>query len=714
MDSDPTNPEIIYYKVSPQYQHGLWIDWDEIFKNRPDWKSRFKYSGDADYNFNTDTNPQNQYAGKHGYVVNAELPKIIASDDDFKTFLESDFMNGITSAQNIKDKLNKETLGKTYQEQLSHIVTLILKKEEGANELNSSYLELAKTVRSKDLSNNLFSKEWKNAVGEEVKYSTVLYQLLKSNPNIYKNILVNIMKTANNSTDRQNAYKQLQKIKEANPSQYSKGGILKFDEGGGIEPYQLDSLNLSPQTIQMGMPLISEIPSFTMGDPDESDGKTYKTFKDLLADKDVRNPLILRGTAFLSDMTAAGASNIVGYGTVAAGGLGLLSTGLEAVADYIDPSVSSKEAWRNAGTNLALTGVGLIPNAKFFTAASKGAKLLGNVFMKAIQGGLTAQSIAGALGIASHAFPRFWEMITSNDWEWTQEDAMLIMHTLNMMVNGARAANSKVKMNRVQKQVVDPNHRVVEFTGKDGQVVQVKMTEDQYDSYINAGRKAERGKRDETALKKAQEIVTSTMGQQAADNLSGNTISFSGLAKGWYSRPNYGPASLFDSPGGYVKKLLHLGAEPILPATLRPDITDTSDLPASVSYVTGHGLSGTKSQTPKTPKNRDIVIENGKPVEYQNSNTAKNANSPIFKGIDFSKPAEQYKYPNKQNLPKAVRTVPDDQILDEASTKEALQKFNYTLGTAEKVRGGIVYDNKLYWWKSGGKLDRLNNYLLNK
>jgi hypothetical protein len=250
-----------------------------------------------------------------------------------------------------------------------------------------------------------------------------------------------------------------------------------------------------------------------MGDPDESDGKTYATFKDLLADEDVRNPLILRGTALLSDMAAAGASNIVGYGTVAAGGLGLLSTGLEAVADYIDPSVSPKEAWRNAGTNLALTGVGLIPNAKFFTTASKGAKLLGNIFMKAMRYGLTAQSIAGSLGIASHAFPRFWEMITSDNWEWTQEDAMLIMHTLNMMVNGARAVNSKVKMNKVQKQVTDPNQRVVEFTGKDGQVVQVKMTEDQYDSYINAGRKAERGKRDEAALKKAQEIVKSTMGQ---------------------------------------------------------------------------------------------------------------------------------------------------------------------------------------------------------
>jgi hypothetical protein len=56
-DSDPTNPELIYYKVSPEYQHGLWIDWDDIFKNRPDWKSRFKYSGDADYDFNADTNP---------------------------------------------------------------------------------------------------------------------------------------------------------------------------------------------------------------------------------------------------------------------------------------------------------------------------------------------------------------------------------------------------------------------------------------------------------------------------------------------------------------------------------------------------------------------------------------------------------------------------------------------------------------------------------
>jgi hypothetical protein len=95
-----------------------------------------------------------------------------------------------------------------------------------------------------------------------------------------------------------------------------------------------------------------------------------------------------------------------------------------------------------------------------------------------------------------------------------------------------------------------------------------------------------------------------------------------------------------DTPEGYLKKLLHLGAEHTLPATLRPDITDTSDLPASISYVTGHGLSGSKSKTPKTPKKRDIVIENGKPVEYHNSAAAKNADSPIFKGIDFSKPTE--------------------------------------------------------------------------
>ena len=316
-------------------------------------------------------------------------------------------------------------------------------------------------------------------------------------------------------------------IKNGNPQEYAKGGILRLNPGGSIPTgSEYNPEDFKPQTIQMGAPSITNMPTTYMGDPDESDGKTYESFKDLLADKDVRNSLILRGTAFLSDMAAAGASNVVGYGTVAAGGLGLLSTALEGVADYIDPSVSSKETWRNVGTNLALTGVGLIPNAKFFTAASKGAKLLGSVFMKALQYGLTAQSIAGSLGIASHAFPRFWEMITSNDWKWTQEDAMLIMHTLNMMVNGAKAANSKVKMKRVQKQVIDPNYRTVEFTGKDGQVVQVKMTEDQYDSYINAGRKAERDKRDEAALQKAQEIAKSTMGQQVADNISGNVISF--------------------------------------------------------------------------------------------------------------------------------------------------------------------------------------------
>jgi hypothetical protein len=28
--------------------------------------------------------------------------------------------------------------------------------------------------------------------------------------------------------------------------------------------------------------------------------------------------------------------------------------------------------------------------------------------------------------------------------------------------------------------------------------------------------------------------------------------------------------------------------------------------------------------------------------------------------------------------------------------------------------GGYVYNNKLYWWKQGGKLNRLSQYLNNK
>jgi hypothetical protein len=77
------------------------------------------------------------------------------------------------------------------------------------NELNNSYPELARTVRVGDLANKFFSKEWKTAVGgnkANVKYSVILFQMLKSNPNVYKNILMNIIKTADNGTDRHNAY----------------------------------------------------------------------------------------------------------------------------------------------------------------------------------------------------------------------------------------------------------------------------------------------------------------------------------------------------------------------------------------------------------------------------------------------------------------------------------------------------------------------------
>ena len=84
----------------------------------------------------------------------------------------------------------------------------------------------------------------------------------------------------------------------------------------------------------------------------------------------------LRMGAMAQDITGAIAAWLPGYGTAASGALGLTSLGTNLAADIADKSLTKWDVAKNAGMNLALAGVGMVPGLGL---ASKTGKWITNV-----------------------------------------------------------------------------------------------------------------------------------------------------------------------------------------------------------------------------------------------------------------------------------------------------------------------------------------------
>ena len=99
-----------------------------------------------------------------------------------------------------------------------------------------------------------------------------------------------------------------------------------------------------------------------------------------------------RLAGIVADIGGVAASFSLGYGTIGAGIAGLASTALNTVADFTDDSVSSGEAWKNVGTNLGMTMVGLIPGEKAFTILTKAIRFIPRLLIMANVGKLAIDS----------------------------------------------------------------------------------------------------------------------------------------------------------------------------------------------------------------------------------------------------------------------------------------------------------------------------------
>jgi hypothetical protein len=102
-------------------------------------------------------------------------------------------------------------------------------------------------------------------------------------------------------------------------------------------------------------------------------------------------------------------------------------------ADAFDKSVSRKDMLANAGMNTGFAVLGLIPDAKAMTTASKSLKFLSRLAKRA--GGIGA--IIGVGNLASEDIQRLNQLINNPETrEFTRDDLMLIFNTIRSLTSG--------------------------------------------------------------------------------------------------------------------------------------------------------------------------------------------------------------------------------------------------------------------------------------
>lgn len=156
------------------------------------------------------------------------------------------------------------------------------------------------------------------------------------------------------------------------------------------------------------------------------------------------------GADVLSTITS---TFLPGYGTAAAAGLGVLSTGTNFGLDLADKSVSTGQAFANLGIGLGMDLVGLVPGLGVGAKATKIARLVKPI-SKTLIWGLRAVGTAQAYNSigAINKLLTTPDKMTVDDWRDIAGGVQAVMGLANY-----RAGKRQVNNNTIRNQVVDIN-----------------------------------------------------------------------------------------------------------------------------------------------------------------------------------------------------------------------------------------------------------------
>lgn len=180
--------------------------------------------------------------------------------------------------------------------------------------------------------------------------------------------------------------------------------------------------------------------------------ETGKTKKQLDAGKRVPSDLGFTATdyermgAMAADIAALGASFIPGYGTAAAGALGIGSTALDAVADFSDDSVGMGEAFKNLAVNTGLTALALIPGM----GLAKGGKWMNKV-VKWAPRLMAAWAVMGTIG--DRQVHEMFDKLKDSNAKFTVEDYKALGRVLQTVATVGVMGVSTLKGRKFRNEV---------------------------------------------------------------------------------------------------------------------------------------------------------------------------------------------------------------------------------------------------------------------
>lgn len=180
----------------------------------------------------------------------------------------------------------------------------------------------------------------------------------------------------------------------------------------------------------------------------------------------------LRMGAMAQDITGAIAAWAPTYGTAISGGLGLTSLATNFIADWNDDSVTAGDMFKNAGINLALGAVGLVPG---LGAAAKSGKWLANIAKWTPRILTLAQ--AGHIVLSDDIKNSLKKASSISDWnELTNHDVKNIVYALSTAAGLSRGAKGFVNDRNFKPAFTENNKKQYTVTTSKGKKV---VTEEQ-------------------------------------------------------------------------------------------------------------------------------------------------------------------------------------------------------------------------------------------
>lgn len=180
-----------------------------------------------------------------------------------------------------------------------------------------------------------------------------------------------------------------------------------------------------------------------------------------------------RAVAAAADIFSMLSAFGVGIGTVGSATAGLTSTGLNAIADGMDDSVSLGDTIGNAAMGVGLDLVGLIPGLGTGAKATKIAKTVSKIAP-------TALTILAASNALDEESRKSWSKISSPS-SMTVQDWRNIANGLSVIAGGHRAIKGHLQANAIKKATNTNKFRITSKSGK-----QLELSKDQLEQLQNA------------------------------------------------------------------------------------------------------------------------------------------------------------------------------------------------------------------------------------